>query len=129
VRIIEIEHLSAIVSEEAILSIAEGKASTCSGTKTRGKGRDMATRDSHSETMAKRTVRAEIGLLRDDWFLPVQAAATDKALVYVGPGHNLPWKEAARRGLEETFTEFKIEGLNALVQQSQGALEAGGTAT
>ena len=83
----------------------------------------MATRDSHSETMAKRIIRAEIGLLRDDWFLPVQAAAVDKALVYVGAGHELHWREAARKALEETYTEFKIEGLLGLVDQK--ALEAG----
>ena len=85
----------------------------------------MATRDTHSETMTKKVVAAEIGLLRDDWFLPVKAAATDKALVYVGSGHNLNWREAARRALEETYAEFKIEGLTALVRDNQAALTAG----
>lgn len=75
--------------------------------------------------MAKKIVRAEIGLLRDDWFLPVQAAAVDKALVYVGPGHSLSWREAAGKALAETYAEFKIEGLAALVQQSHPQIEAG----
>jgi hypothetical protein len=82
----------------------------------------MATRDTHSETMTKKVVAAEIGLLRDDWFLPVKAAATDKALVYVGSGHNLHWREAARKALEETYAEFKIEGLAALVRDQAPAL-------
>lgn len=89
----------------------------------------MPTRESHSMTMAKKVVRAEISLLRDDWFLPVQAAAIDQAISYVGPGHELHWKEAARRALEETYAEFKIEGLNALIHDSkpQPQIEAGET--
>jgi hypothetical protein len=75
--------------------------------------------------MAKKIVRAEIALLRDEWFLPVQTAALDKALVLVGPGHNLHWREAARQALEETYAEFRIEGLANLVNQNQSALEAG----
>lgn len=85
----------------------------------------MATRDSHSETMVKKVVRAEIGLLRDDWFLPVQAAALDKALVNVGPGNNLNWREAAAKALADTYAEFKIEGLAALVNSEQAQIEAG----
>jgi hypothetical protein len=84
----------------------------------------MATRDTHSETMTKKVVRAEIGLLRDDWFIPVQAAALDKALVYVGSGHNLHWKDAARRALEETYAEFNIQGLATLVNEHQASIEA-----
>lgn len=84
----------------------------------------MATRDTHSETMTKKVVAAEIGLLQYDWFLPVKAAATDKALVYVGAGHNLHWKEAARRALEETYAEFNIQGLAALVGDQTRAISA-----
>jgi len=75
--------------------------------------------------MVKKTISAEIGLLRDDWFLPVKAAALDKALVFVGPGHDLPWRDAASRALAETYAEFKIEGLNALVNGSHPQIEAG----
>ena len=78
--------------------------------------------------MAKKVVAAEIGLLRDDWFIPVKAAATDKALVYVGAGHNLHWREAARRALEETYTEFNIQGLSALIGDQAPALQAAASA-
>ena len=74
--------------------------------------------------MVKKSVRAQIGLLRDDWFLPVQEAALDQALVYVGPGHGLHWKVAARKALEETYAEFNIEGIDALINQAQEAIEA-----
>ena len=86
-----------------------------------------STRDSHAETMVKKTIRAEIGLLRDDWFLPVLAAALDKGLTYVGQGHNLSYREAAHKALTETYSAFNIEGLASLVDRSsQAALEAGG---
>jgi hypothetical protein len=88
----------------------------------------MATRDTHSETMVKKVVRAEVGLLRDDWFLPVLAAALDKALVYVGSGYNLHWREAARRALDETYAEFNIEGLAALIGDQAPALETASAA-
>ncbi len=81
------------------------------------------TRDSHSETMTKKVVRAETTLLRDDWFLPVQKAATDRALIGVGQG--LHWRVAARQALEETYKEFGIEGINALIHGDQAAIEAG----
>lgn len=80
------------------------------------------TRDSHSETMTKKVVRAEIGLLRDDWFLPVQKAALDRALLGVDRG--LHWKVAAQQALAETFTEFGLEGINALIHPETPAIEA-----
>jgi hypothetical protein len=81
------------------------------------------TRDSHSETMAKKVVRAEIGLLRDDWFLPVQKAALDRALIAVGQGKH--YRIAASEALDETFKEFGLEGLSALIGSSDPkALEA-----
>lgn len=85
------------------------------------------TRDSHSETMAKKVVRAEISLLRDDWFLPVQKAALDRALLGVDRG--LPYRVAAREALEETFAEFGLEGLNALIHSEKAAIETGEPAT
>ena len=89
-------------------------------------GTASSTRDSHEETMVKKTIRAEIGLLRDDWFLPVLAAALDKGLTYVGQGHNLNYREAAHKALEETYSAFNIEGLANLVDKGPApALEAG----
>lgn len=88
----------------------------------------MSTRDTHSETMVKKVVRAEIGLLRDDWFLPVLKEALDQALVYVGGSHNLPYREAAHKALSETYAKFGIEGLAALVRSEQEAIEASSSA-
>ncbi len=85
----------------------------------------MPTRQSHNETMVKRTIRSDIGLLRYDWFDPVQEAAIDKALVYVGAGHDLDWRAAARKALIETYIEFKIQGLSALVAGAPTGVEAG----
>lgn len=85
-----------------------------------------STRDSHTETMVKKAVRAQVGLLRDDWFLPVQADALNRALTYVGGG--LPWPEASRKALEETFAAFGISGLHALLSEPTEAIEAGETA-
>ncbi len=79
------------------------------------------TRDSHSETMTKKVVRAETGLLRDDWFLPVQKAATERALIGVGQG--LHWRVAAANALKETYAEFGLEGIAALIHPE--ALPAG----
>ena len=73
--------------------------------------------------MTKKLVRAEIGLLRDDWFLPVQKAALDRALIGVNKG--LHWKIAASQALHETFTEFGLEGIVALIHPETAALEAG----
>lgn len=81
----------------------------------------MPTRDSHSETMVKKAVRANIGLLRDDWFLPLQAAALDKALVYVG--EDIPWAEASRKAITETYSEFGVKGLIDLTEPPK-AIEA-----
>lgn len=78
-------------------------------------GTASSTRDSHAETMVKKTIRAEISLLRDDWFLPVLAAALDKGLTYVGQGHNLSYREAAQKALTETYEAFDIEGIAGLV--------------
>lgn len=82
-------------------------------------------RDSHSETMTKKVVRAEIGLLRDDWFLPVQEAALGRALIGVRQG--LHYKAAASKALAETYKEFGLEGINALIHgdSEQAAIEAG----
>lgn len=82
----------------------------------------MPTRDSHAETMVKKSVRAHISLLRDDWFLPLQAAALDKALVYVGEANGLGWAEASRRAITETYDEFGVQGLAELTDQK--AIEA-----
>ena len=89
----------------------------------------MPTKQSHNETMVKRTIRADIGLLRYDWFDPVQAAAIDKALVYVGAGYDLDWRTAAGKALRETYAEFKIEGLFALTNGAHPEVEAGADET
>ena len=82
------------------------------------------TRDSHSETMAKKVVRAEITLLRDDWFIPVQKTALDRALIGVEQGKH--WRLAARDALAETYAEFGLEGIHALLHpEGQAAIEAG----
>jgi hypothetical protein len=74
--------------------------------------------------MTKKVVRAEIGLLRDDWFLPVQKAALDRALIGVGQGKH--WKLAASDALNETYAEFGLEGIVALIHpEGQAAIEAG----
>lgn len=87
--------------------------------------RVTSTRDSHSETMVKKLVRAEVGLLRDDWFVPVLSAALDKALTYVGSGHDLHWREAGRKAVAETYEHFGISGIQDLVGSAPEALEAG----
>ena len=84
----------------------------------------MSMRSSHSELMVTKAIRAEIGLLRDDWFLPVQRAAQEKALEYVNRPHELPWREASAKALQETYAEYRIEGIAALVG-NQALLETG----
>lgn len=75
--------------------------------------------------MVKKSVRAQIALLRDDWFLPVQADALNRALTYVG--EDIPWTTASRQALEETFAAFGISGLSDLLAAPVEAIEAGET--
>lgn len=82
------------------------------------------TPDSHSETMTKKVIRAEIALLRDEWFLPVQKAALERAVIGVGQGKH--WRVAAQEALVETYKDYGIEGITSLIYHPEHhAIEAG----